>query len=87
MPQPDPAKAALDARLAAVLKGKETPRNDAERIQLAYRAYEKALHASSARLFAEALANDPKLADDRQTQHALQRRLRRRAGRLWPGQG
>jgi hypothetical protein len=64
----DRAKAGLDARLADVLKG-QPPRNDAERIQLAYRAYEKALHASSARLFAEALANSPKLADDRQTQH------------------
>ena len=30
----DPAKAALDARLAAVLKGNETPKNDAERLQL-----------------------------------------------------
>ncbi|MFI5454550.1 MAG: protein kinase [Isosphaerales bacterium] len=65
----DPAKSALDARLAAVLKGKETPKNDAERIGLAYRAYEKALHASSARLYAEALANTPKLTDDRQAQH------------------
>ena len=66
----DPAKAALDARLAAVVSGKESPKDDAERIQLAYRAYEKALHATSARLFALALANNPKLADDRQTQHA-----------------
>ena len=30
---------------------------------------EKSLHAASARLFAEALANNPKLADDRQDQH------------------
>ena len=29
----------------------------------------RSLHAASARLFAEALANDPKLADDRQAQH------------------
>jgi len=65
----DPVKAALDARLAAVLEAKKTSKNDAERIQLAYRAYEKALHAASARLFAEALANDPKLAGDRGAQH------------------
>ena len=65
----DPARAALDERLAAVLKGVQKPKNDAERMQLAYRAYEKASHAASARLFAEALANDPKLADDRQAQH------------------
>ena len=66
----DPAKAVLDARLADVLNGKETARDNAERIQLADRAYQKALHASSARLYAEALANDPKLAEDRQPQHA-----------------
>jgi hypothetical protein len=66
----DPAKTVLDARLASVLKGKETPESVAERIKLAYRANEKALHASSERLFAEALSNDPAFADDRQTQHA-----------------
>ncbi len=66
----DPVKAALDARLSAVLEGRESPKNDAERIQLALRAYEKSLHAASARLFREALANDPKLAGDRQAQHA-----------------
>ena len=33
-------------------------------------AYEKALHASSARLFADALASDPKLAEDREAQHS-----------------
>ncbi len=59
----------LDARLAAVLTGTKKPKDDAERIQLANRAYEKALHATSARLYAEALANDPKLADDRQAGH------------------
>jgi eukaryotic-like serine/threonine-protein kinase len=65
----DPRIVALDARLADVLKGKETTKNDAERIQLAYRANEKGLHASSARLFAEALANAPSLAGDRRAQH------------------
>ena len=45
------------------------PKNEAERIQLALRAYQKALHSASARLFGEALANDPKLAEDRQAQH------------------
>ena len=64
----DPKIVALDARLAAVLKG-QTPKDDDDRIQLALRASEKALHAGSARLFAEALANDPKLGDDRQAQH------------------
>jgi len=65
----DPRIVALDARLAAVLKGKETAKSDAERIQLAYRANDKTLHAASARLLAEALANNPELADDRQAQN------------------
>ena len=65
----DSEKAALDARLAAVLTGRKTPKNDAERIALAYRAYEKSLHAASARLFAEAIANDPRIGDDRRMPH------------------
>ena len=65
----DPRFLALDARLAAVLKGKETPKDEVERTRLAYRAYQKSLHGASARLFAEAFANDPKLADDRQAQN------------------
>ena len=65
----DPQLVALDARLAVVLKGKESPRTNVERIQLAYRAGQKSLHLSSARLFTEALAEDRKLADDRQAQH------------------
>ncbi len=64
----DSAKAARDARLTAVVKGRP-PKDDAERIQLADRAYQKARHAWSARFYAEALANEPKLADDRQAQH------------------
>ncbi len=65
----DPRFKALDARLAAVLAGSQAPNDDLERTQLAYRAYEKSLLASSARLYAEAIANDPKLAADRQYQH------------------
>jgi eukaryotic-like serine/threonine-protein kinase len=65
----DPTKAALDAMLAAILRG-QAPGDDAERLQLASRAYEKALHALAARLFAEAHANDPKLTNNRQAQHA-----------------
>ncbi len=60
----DPKIAALDARLAAVLKAEDHPKNNAERLELAARAYAKLLHASSARLFAEAFAADSKLADD-----------------------
>ena len=63
----DPKISALDDRLAAVLAG--TPaRDDPERVQLANRASEKARYGSAVRLFAEAFANDPRLADDRATQ-------------------
>ncbi len=65
----DPAKAALDARLAAVLRGKESPKNAADRIALAFRANQKKLYASSAHLYTETLASDPKLAEDRKTRH------------------
>ena len=53
-----------------VAAGHDAAEDDADRLRLAYRAYQKGLHSSSARLFAEALTNDPKLADSRQTQHA-----------------
>jgi eukaryotic-like serine/threonine-protein kinase len=64
----DPAMIALDRRLATVIQG-GPPSNNAERVQLARRAYEKALYADSARLYAAALEADPKLADDRRGQH------------------
>ena len=64
----NPQIVALDARLSAVLKG-QAPKDEAERLQLAYRAYDTALYALSARLFAEAFANNAKLADDRQARH------------------
>ena len=65
----DPAMAALDARLAAIVKGDRQPRDGADRLALAQRAYEKALHATAARLWGEALAAIPKLGDDRAAQH------------------
>jgi hypothetical protein len=64
----DPAKAVLDTRMAAVLRG-DTPKDNRELLQLAYRAYEKKLYGDSTRLYSEALAADPKLAGDRQAQH------------------
>src|SRR5262249_12828209 len=65
----DPAILALDARLTAVLKGKQTPKDDAQRLQLANRAYHKALYAASAGLFAEALQAQPALAVDLRQGH------------------
>jgi eukaryotic-like serine/threonine-protein kinase len=64
----DPGFAALDARLAAVAGG-GTPKDNAERLALAGRAHAMRRFALAARLWAEALAADPKLADDRQAQH------------------
>jgi serine/threonine-protein kinase len=64
----DPAKAALDQRLAAVIRG-ETPKDNRERLQLAFRAYEKKLYAASMRLYGQALDADPKLADDPSNSH------------------
>jgi eukaryotic-like serine/threonine-protein kinase len=64
----DPRSAALDARLAALLKG-EAPKDAVERLALAQRAYETQRYAMATRLWAGALEADPKLADDRQAQH------------------
>ena len=60
----DPAMAATDARLAAVIKGAQVPKDDDERIRLAVRAAVTSFPAAAARLFAEAFANRPALADD-----------------------
>jgi hypothetical protein len=65
----DPALAALEARLAAVGQGDQQPRDETERLQLAQRAYDKALYPIAARLWSEALLANPQLGDDRQAQH------------------
>jgi Flp pilus assembly protein TadD len=62
--------AALDARLPAVLTGDDHPADVAERLAFAQLCYDRKLHAAAARLWAEALQADPKLADDRRAQHA-----------------
>jgi serine/threonine-protein kinase len=64
----DPSFARLDVRLAAVIRGQPSSDN-AERLALAQRAYDRALHATAARLWAEALDADRNLADDRQAQN------------------
>ena len=60
---------ALDARLSAILRGDQLPKDDAERLTVAQVAYDQALHATAARFWGEALANNPKLGDDRHAQH------------------
>jgi tetratricopeptide (TPR) repeat protein len=64
----DPTIQALNARLVAVLQG-EQPKDTAERLALAQRAYDTKRHALAARLWAEALEADPKVAGSRQPQH------------------
>ena len=64
----DPRRKDLDDRLAAVLKGAQ-PRNNAERLVLAQRAYDTKQHAAATRFWSEALAADPNLAADRKAQH------------------
>jgi hypothetical protein len=59
---------AIDSRLSTILRGDQPPKDDRERLQLAQRAYDKALHAAAVKLWAEALSADPKLADDRKAQ-------------------
>ena len=61
--------AALAARLPALLKGEDRPRDAAERLALAQMCYDTKRHAAAARLWAEALAADSKLGDDRQAGH------------------
>jgi tetratricopeptide (TPR) repeat protein len=64
----DPRFADLDARLAGVLNG-QTAKDNTERLALAKRAYDTKRHASAAKLWAEALDADSKLATDRRAQH------------------
>ncbi|MDB5351665.1 MAG: hypothetical protein JWN86_2912 [Planctomycetota bacterium] len=64
----DPRKAALDERLTSIAKGAK-PKDDAERLALALRAFEIKRFATAARLWAEALDADPRLANDRRAGH------------------
>jgi tetratricopeptide (TPR) repeat protein len=61
--------AALAPRLAAVLGGDDHPADTAERLEFARLASDRRLHAAATRLYADAFAADPKLAEDRQAQH------------------
>jgi serine/threonine-protein kinase len=65
----DPAMAAVDARLRAIVKGEEGPKDVAERLQFAQRAHETARFAAAARFWQEAFELNPRLADDLQMLH------------------
>jgi hypothetical protein len=64
-----PAMEAIDTRLTAIITGDQQHKDEAERLALAQRAYDKALHAAAARLWGEALEANPKLGEDRQAGH------------------
>jgi serine/threonine-protein kinase len=55
---------ALEARLPAVIRGEDKPRDGAEGVALADVAYKLQRHSLSARLYAEAFRADPKPAED-----------------------
>jgi eukaryotic-like serine/threonine-protein kinase len=61
--------AALAARLPALLKGEERPKDDAERLALGRLCYDTTRYTAAARFWSEALAADPKLGDDRGALH------------------
>jgi serine/threonine-protein kinase len=58
------AMTALEGKLAAFQKGEFHPKDTIERLALASICAAKQLHASAARLHAEAFAADPRVADD-----------------------
>ncbi len=62
-------QAVIAARLPAVLSGKLKSANAAESLAFAQLCYDKKLHGSSARLWAEAFQAEPKVADDMQAQN------------------
>jgi hypothetical protein len=59
----------LEKRFAAVLKGKDRPADNAERLAFAWLACERKHFALGASLWAEALVSDPRLGDDLQAAH------------------
>jgi tetratricopeptide (TPR) repeat protein len=61
--------AALAPRLSAVLRGDDRPADAAGRLEFARLASDRLLYAAAARLYADALAADPRLADGREPQH------------------
>jgi serine/threonine-protein kinase len=55
--------AALAARLPKLLRGDDRPKDNAERLAFAQVCYEGRLYVAAARLFGEAVANDPAAGD------------------------
>jgi len=62
------ALANLSKRFPAMLRGADRPQDNAERLAFAQIAYDRKKFAVATRLWAEALASDPKLGNNPQTQ-------------------
>jgi eukaryotic-like serine/threonine-protein kinase len=62
-------RAGPEVRLPDVLKGVDHPADADEGIVFARLCYDRKRHAAAARLYAEALRTDPRLAESRQAQH------------------
>ena len=62
------ALVALEARLPALLRGDDRPKDNADRLALGQLCYDTKRFAASARFWGDALTDDPKLGDDRQAQ-------------------
>ena len=77
----------LTGGLPAVLQGEDRPRDAAEGLAFARLCYDQGRHAAAARLWAEALAADPKLGDDRQSQHRYNAACAAALAGCRPGQG
>jgi serine/threonine-protein kinase len=60
--------AALASRLPKLLGGEDRPKGNGERLEFAQLCYERASYLAAAQLFVEALAADPGLSDNRETQ-------------------
>src|SRR5262249_41712331 len=65
----DAQRKLMEARLPALAKGDDHPKDVAERLALAQMCYDTKRYTAAARFWAEALAADPKLGDDRQALH------------------
>ncbi len=63
------AHATLAARLPALLRGEDHPRNAIERLEFGFLCYNLNRFSASARLCAEAFQADPKLAEDMKVQN------------------
>jgi serine/threonine-protein kinase len=63
------SQAARAARLPAVLRGEDQPRNAAERLDFGLLCYNLKRYPASTRLIAEAFLADPKLAEDMKVQN------------------